>query len=206
MNQDVTAWLLCGGQGRRVGGQDKGLLPYHGRPLAQWVLRSLAPQTGAVHLNANRHSQAYAEMVQAQAASQTIQVLADDADVAGFLGPLAGILTGLRRTKTPWLMVAPCDCPRLPADLVERLHQDARRHGADIAVPVTPSTAAAEPDHHWVCALIHARCAASLEAAIRSGERRVGRWVQSQRWVATAFPDAGAFVNVNTLESLHAGA
>ncbi|MDE2401730.1 MAG: molybdenum cofactor guanylyltransferase [Burkholderiales bacterium] len=183
-----------------MGGVDKGLQPYQGRPLADWVLDALSKQLCAVNLNANRHLPQYADLL--RGVQPMAEVWPDDPDIAGSLGPLAGILTGLRRSRTPWLMVASCDAPHIPKDLVERLHQSAVAQGADIAVPVT-TTPQGDTHHHWVCALIHTRCKPSLEAALSSGERRVGRWIQSCAWVGVSFAAPADFTNINTLEALH---
>ena len=50
----VIGLLLAGGQGRRVGGRDKGLLPWRGRPLAAWGYQALAAVTPQVFISANR--------------------------------------------------------------------------------------------------------------------------------------------------------
>ncbi|RZI83227.1 MAG: molybdenum cofactor guanylyltransferase [Rubrivivax sp.] len=201
---EVTGWVLCGGEGRRMGGANKGLQPYRGRPLAAWVIDALSAHTDVLHLSANRDTTAYAALL--RDLPNAGQVWPDDTDVSGdargSLGPLAGILTGLRRASTPWLMVAACDTPALPATLVQQLHRHAQTTGADIAVPLTT-----DPDgqqrHHWTCALIHTRCLASLEAALPSGERRVGKWVQSCGWIGVSFDHPAAFININTAETLH---
>ena len=118
------------------------------------------------------------------------------------LGPLAGLLTGLRHCDTPWLLSASCDSPHLSPQLVERLVQAATDQQAEVAVPTT-----CDPDgtvrHHWVCALIHQHCRASLESALQQGERRVGQWIKSCRWISVSFDDPAAFMNINTLETLH---
>jgi molybdopterin-guanine dinucleotide biosynthesis protein A len=200
VRSEVTGWVLAGGEGRRMGGANKGLQIYRGQPLAHWVIHALTHQTGSVHVNANRELDHYAALL--QGLPDGGQVWPDDLDVSASLGPLAGILTGLRHVDTPWLMVAACDTPLLPDQMVERLHRHAMSANADIAVPVTVD-ASGEQRHHWTCALIHVRCLASLEAAIPPGERRVGKWVQSCAWIGVSFDEPAAFININTTETLH---
>lgn len=197
---DVTGWILAGGEGRRMGGVNKGLQRYNAQPLAWWVGQALAPQTSTWHINANRDHEAYAALL--GGGSRAPQVWPDDPDIGAALGPVAGILTGLRHATTTWLMTAACDTPKLPADLVARLHQHAVAHDADIAVPVTHD-ARGEAWHHWTCALVHTRARASLEAAVMQGERRVGHWVKSRPWIGVSFDDPAAFININTRETLH---
>lgn len=126
--------LLAGGRGQRMGGVDKGLLDWHGRPLAAWVLDALRPQVDAVWISANRNTERYATWGH--------PVLADtQLDPQGFGGPCAGVQTALQRLarqpeRWDWLWLAPCDMPRLPPDLAAALH--AARGSAPAILPRTP--------------------------------------------------------------------
>ena len=95
----LTGMILAGGKARRMGGQDKGLIPYQGRPLIAHVLERLEPQVQAILINANRSHDQYAQFGH--------PVIADAE--GGFLGPLAGILAGLRAAQTELLLCVPCD-------------------------------------------------------------------------------------------------
>lgn len=119
---DVTGLILAGGQGRRMGGRDKGLEPLAGRPLVAHVLDRLAGQLAGVMINANRHLDRYADYGDR---------LITDLE-GGYQGPLMGIYSGLRAADTPWVLVVPCDTPALPMDLVPRLV--AGLNDCDIAV------------------------------------------------------------------------
>lgn len=193
----VTGWLLAGGEGRRMQGQDKGLVDFNGRPLARWVLSSLRPQCRTLRISANRNQDRYEAMLGAGPGT----VWPDDPDLPAFSGPLAGIITAMRHTETDWLMLAPCDMPLLPGDLVPRLLAQARQTNADIVIPCTDS---GKPDahHHWVCGLIHKRVCPDTVNQFVNGERKVGRWVQTHRWSSAPFDDTKAFANMNTLETL----
>ena len=50
----VFGVVLAGGLGRRMGGADKGLLTWRGRPLAQGIAARLAPQVAAVATDSGR--------------------------------------------------------------------------------------------------------------------------------------------------------
>lgn len=185
-----------------MGGVDKGLQPYRGQPLAAWALQSLMGQLGThVRINANRNLPLYHALLQAHGVGDE-EPVPDDIDLQGALGPLAGMLTGLRHTHTPWLMCIPCDTPSLPADLCSTLMHAAIEHEAHLAVPMT-QTPLGELRPHWACVLIHRCSEAALDDAIRKGERRVGKWIQTQRWIGVSFPDPNAFLNINSLEVLH---
>src|SRR6478735_5870112 len=108
---DITGLVLAGGQGSRMGGVDKGLQPFRGRPMVAHVIERLAPQVHSILVNANRNPEAYAEFGH--------RVVSDE--IEGFAGPLAGFERGLAHATTPFLVTVPCDSPFLPTDLVERL-------------------------------------------------------------------------------------
>jgi molybdopterin-guanine dinucleotide biosynthesis protein A len=203
----ITGCLLAGGEGRRMNGQDKGLLLYQGRPMADWVLQALAAQTSTLMVSANRHAPAYAELLRQHHPEPPGQLNApgiwpDDADLPPFSGPLAGILTALRRCQTDWLLAVPCDVPHIPIDLAARLMAEVASSGSDIVVPRTFSSQG-EERLHWVCALIHKRVCPQTEALFVTGERKMGNWVRAFRWAGVSFPDEAAFTNMNTLETLH---
>lgn len=192
-----------------MGGVDKGLQTWRHKPLARWVIDALLPQVQGVGISANRNLQDHEQLLRDafQAASNfgNLGVRPDDADLPARSGPLAGILTGLRHSPTDWLQLAACDTPRLPRDLVEQLACAALAAGADIAVPCTEESNASgnlETRPHWTCALVHKRVTPGLAAAFVKGDRKVGQWIQSQRWVAVSFAPASDFENMNTLETL----
>jgi len=178
-----------------MGGINKGLQPWRGQPLVWHVARRLAPQVGTLTLNANRDIEAHTAL--------GWPCQPDDPELPPHQGPIVGLLTGLRHARTPWLQLAPCDSPQLPADLVERLRRAALEAGADIAVPVTPDGDARGPRHHWTTALVKTDLAAALHAALQTGERRMRGWMTQTHWIGVSFADPVAFLNINTLETLH---
>ncbi len=206
LSMPVSLCLLAGGEGRRMGGQDKGLVHWCGAPMAQAVLQRMAPQASSVCISANRNAQAYAELWHAGVAAPPdaeAPVWADAPDLPPRSGPLAGMLTALRQMQGEWMQFVPCDSPRLPTDLIARLLDAALAADADIVVPQTldePDT----PRQHWVCALAHRRALPSLEAQFAQGERKVSRWMGTRPWRSVFFEDADAFANINTMETPHA--
>src|SRR5215831_12523728 len=108
---EVTGVVLAGGQGSRMGGVDKGLQPFRGKPMVEHVVARFAPQVDELLINANRNLDAYARLGH--------RVIADE--IEGFAGPLAGFERGLAHAKGALVVTAPCDSPFLPLDLVARL-------------------------------------------------------------------------------------
>ncbi|OWQ91465.1 hypothetical protein CDN99_09945 [Roseateles aquatilis] len=88
----TTALILCGGRATRMGGVDKPLQAFQGRPLARHVLDRIAPQTGGrVLISANRHLDEYRRF--------GVPVLTDT--LPDFPGPLAGMLAGMTALAEP---------------------------------------------------------------------------------------------------------
>jgi molybdopterin-guanine dinucleotide biosynthesis protein A len=184
-SSSLVAVVLAGGQGRRMGGADKGLVEYRGRPLVEWTLAALAPQVDEIVISANRNLERYA--------AYGHRVLPDT--LPDYPGPLAGVLTALGAVPAGWLLVAPCDSPRLPADLAARLLQAAERENVPLAV------AADEVRVHHTCFLVRTDQRDNLGAFLARGERAVRHW-QAGLASATVRFDAAAFANLNQPDDL----
>ncbi len=112
-----------------------------------------------------------------------------------FAGPLIGVLSGLRRARTEWVAIVPCDAPRLQRDLVQRLADAASNAAA------TAACARVNDQLQPVFALVKADSSDNLAAAIAAGERAMHRWLKSLDVVAVDFDDARAFTNINQVDA-----
>ena len=183
----VTGIVLAGGQGSRMGGVDKGLQPFRGRPMVAHVIERLAPQVDELLVNANRNPEAYARFGH--------RVIADE--IPGFAGPLAGFERGLAHAAGERVVTVPCDSPFLPPDLVARLAAGLEAGHAEIAVARTGEQA------HPVFCLMRREVLGSLQAFLGSGQRKIDRWYAALRVAEVAFDDEpDAFLNINTREEL----
>ena len=188
--RQITGLVLAGGEGRRMGGADKGLQTLRGQPLAWHALQRLAPQVGPRIVCANRHAEAYAAF--------GVPVIADG--TPGFAGPLAGLLAGARHCSTPWLLTVPCDTPHFPVDLAARLADAVCAMEATVAMAATSDDGRVQPQP--VFCLLAAALAPDLAACLAEGGGSIARWAQRHRCAEVLFDDADAFNNVNTLEEL----
>jgi molybdopterin-guanine dinucleotide biosynthesis protein A len=181
----VSGVVLAGGQGRRMGGVDKGLKVLRGKAMAQWALERLAPQVDEILINCNQNLDAYARF--------GYRLVPDE--IGGFAGPLAGLHASLKAAAHPLVVTVPCDSPFLPSDLVSRLQQHLNKN--DLAVAKTGD----QP--HPVFSLVRKDVLDNLEAFLRSGGRKIDAWYASLATVEVSFDDeADAFRNINTLEEL----
>lgn len=194
----ISGIVLAGGQSRRMGGGDKGLLELAGRPMLEHVIDRLSPQVGSVAINANGDASRFAPF--------GLPVVADT--VTGFVGPLAGVLAGMRwagehAPAARWIVTAAGDAPMLPRDLVTRL--TAAVDGRDTAIALARSAG----ELHPVIGLWPIALADDLEQALQDGLRKVLHWTDRHGTVAVDFPfvrigdiDIDPFFNANTPHEL----
>src|ERR1035437_4559004 len=184
-SKPITGLILAGGQGRRMGGVDKGLQNFRGKRLVDHVYERLAPQVGGIIINANQNHDAYK--------SFGVRVVSDA--IGNFAGPLAGLHAGLSVSRRPYLASVPCDSPFLPEDLVERLMARLNESGAELAVAKTGD----QP--HPVFCLARRGVLEHLTNFLKGGGRKVDAWYASLTVVEVNFDDqAEAFSNINTFE------
>jgi molybdopterin-guanine dinucleotide biosynthesis protein A len=179
----ITAVILAGGEGRRMGGEDKGLIEISGRRMVEHVLARIVPQVGRVIINANRNRTSYARLGHS--------VFSDELN--DFQGPLAGVATALAQIDTPFLLTLPCDSPAPPEDLAARLYRALETQQADIAVAHDGQRL------HPVFALLRRELLPSLRDYLAAGDRKIDLWFERHHSIAVDFADeAEAFLNVNS--------
>ena len=167
-------------------GTEKALIPFRGRLLVQHVIERLQAQVGSILLNTRSD--------QAPWPAFELPLVHDLVD--GFAGPLAGLQAGLAACTTDWLIMVPCDTPLLPLDLVDGLVRAQRETGVE-RLSVRRGDQA-----HPVFALVHRQVAADLADFLASGGRKIEDWLARGPWQQVDFADAGAFVNLNTMDEL----
>jgi molybdopterin-guanine dinucleotide biosynthesis protein A len=124
--------------------------------------------------------------------------------VAGFAGPLAGVLAGLdwaaaHAPGASHVVSAATDTPFFPADLVARLH--AAADGAQVPLACAASGGRAHP----VFGLWPLDLRADLARAVaEEGVRKVDQWTARHGIALAEFDDAAGdpFFNINTPQDL----
>ncbi len=188
--------ILAGGQARRMGGGDKGLLDLVGQPLLAHVIARAEPQVAGLALNANGDPDRFAGF--------DLPVLADS--VAGYPGPLAGVLAGLDWAAgqgAESIVTMAADTPFFPCDLVPRLLLASEGMAVPLVLAATPDPGRGQVRHPtfglWPVALRD-----DLRAALNEGVRKVVIWTDRHDGREAVFPVDGfdPFFNVNTPEDL----
>lgn len=193
--------ILAGGQSRRMGGGDKGLLPLAGRPMLSHVIMRLAPQVDGLALNANGDPHRFSDF--------GLTVIADP--IEGFAGPLSGVLAGmnwaaLQHPDASHIVTAAGDTPFFPEDLVERLTATANGN------PDCVVLAGSGGHRHPVFGLWPVALRNDLAAWMTETETyKVLAWVRRHHNAVAEFPlhvtrsgPLDPFFNVNTREELAA--
>lgn len=180
--------ILAGGQGQRMGGVDKALVPLAGAPLLAHVIARFEPQVERLALSANGDAARFARF--------GLPVLPDGPGA----GPLAGVLAALRWAAplgATAVLSAPVDGPFLPGDLCPRLCLAAESAPEGLAV------AQAGGRLHPTYGLWPVGLAGPLAAFLMSGAKpKVMDFVAAHGATEARFAEGSGFDNLNTPEDL----
>jgi molybdopterin-guanine dinucleotide biosynthesis protein A len=200
----ITGVILAGGQSRRMAPAfagapgDKGLLDLSGKPMLRHVLDRLRPQVARMVINANGDP--------ARFAAFGLPVVPDS--IEGFVGPLAGVLAGMRWSaarapEATHIATVSADAPFLPLDLVDELADALKGREQAIAI------AASDGELHPVIGLWPVSLADDLEQSLKAGVRKVLVWTDRHGTMPVDFPfiemkgrRIDPFFNANTPEEL----
>ncbi len=181
----ITGVVLCGGQGSRLGGIDKGLIMYRERTLVCHALAALSCVAATRLINANRNLEAYTRL--------GFPVITDPTQ--DYPGPLAGILAAFNYATTPFVLTLPCDMPLMDGDALNRLIS-AWNPGSSEIVTVSDGIRL-----HPVVALLDTRLKVSLEEYLANNQRKVETWFHNHYLTLADFSDRpDVLANLNTKE------
>jgi molybdopterin-guanine dinucleotide biosynthesis protein A len=190
-SEHITGLILAGGRAQRMGGIDKGLIPFHGKALIEFAINRLKPQVSTILINANRSITKYSHY--------GYPVLMDE--TPDFSGPLAGFSVGLKHCKTPYLLTSPCDSPLLPFDLAQKMAAELEGNNLELVF----ASSKEEDGKIWsqpVFCLMKSSLQDSLDAFLSKGDLKIDRWFKELRSGTVVFENPQAFANVNTPEEL----
>jgi molybdopterin-guanine dinucleotide biosynthesis protein A len=192
-SDQITGLILAGGRAQRMGGIDKGLIPFHGKPLIESTISRLKSQVSTILINANRNITKYSHY--------GYPVFMDE--TPDFSGPLAGFSVGLKHCKSPYLLTSPCDSPLLPIDLAQRMATELESKNLDLVC----ASSREEDGKVWaqpVFCLMRSSLQDSLNAFLSKGDLKIDHWFKELKSGTVVFEISQAFANVNTPEELEA--
>ncbi|AYF87352.1 molybdenum cofactor guanylyltransferase MobA [Pseudomonas sp. JS3066] len=176
--------LLSGGRGQRLGGRDKGLVEWCGRPLIAWLHERVRPLTDDLIISCNRNAEQYAAW-----ADQLVQ---DDSP--DYPGPLAGIRAGLAVAHHDQVLILPCDAPQVDDTLI-----------ASLLAAACERPVMVRQGELWepLFCVLPRRVLPILEAGWQAGERSPQRILRQLDPVAVVCPEGDPrLANLNTPDLL----
>lgn len=186
----ITACILAGGEGRRVGRQNKGLLPFKNKPLIQHVINHIQSSVTSILISANHQIEQYRTL--------GFPVYPDLAEWKN-KGPLAGVLSLYPHipSNSEYLLIVPCDTPFLPEDLVPSLTKALKtRPDLLIAYAATPTMI------HPSIFLCKPYTNDYLANHLNQNHYSLKSWILSHPNIKVQFTDEHAFTNINDLNTL----
>lgn len=190
MMDRIGGVLLAGGLATRMGGGDKGFKTVDGQPIIERVIACVATQVDQLVINANGEAARFDHL--------GLPVVPDP--VAGHVGPLAGILAGMRALSGyDYMLSVPTDTPFLPQDLVARLMVPINEGKAQIAIARSGGY-----DHPVVGIWPTALKDELAHALVKEDVRKMKRWIAQYRYqtVEWTLEDLDPFFNANHPEDL----
>jgi molybdopterin-guanine dinucleotide biosynthesis protein A len=189
-----SAVILYGGKSARMGA-DKGKLEFRGKPLFQWVLESISQVVDEIVLSVSHEEQI-----------ELIDIVTYDVSIAlderPGLGPMGGLLSGIRKARGEYVAVTPVDAPLISPQLYELLFEKVKGNGA--AVPKIRGywepLVAVYKGNAMISAIGRAIAGDTLD--IRSTFPHLDIVEVKQHEIEAIDPDLLSFNNINTMKDL----
>ncbi len=183
--KNITAVIVAGGKGARMGGRDKGLIKLNDKTIVEHIIEKISPQLDRIIINANRNQEEYRQY--------GYPAIKDS--LPGFPGPLAGMLTALESSDTDFIITLPCDGPHLTDNFVSKMSQALAESKAEIAVAHDGKRM------QQMYALIPVYLHADLAVFLRHDNRAVKDWFAQHSIILVDFSESPEmFININSKE------
>lgn len=188
-DSDVTGVILAGGKSTRMG-YNKALALLNGKPLIEFVLENLEEVTQSVMLSVGSDSFEYKGALVVP-------------DLYPDLGPLGGIYSALKFSRTNLNLILSCDMPLVSASFLALLANEARQHQAAVTLPV-------DKDGYWqpLCAVYRKDALSALHEALLSADlsllkvvREIDSWVLPYQESNPVFHNM-SFLSINSPDTL----
>lgn len=100
-------------------GQDKASTVFNGKPLVQWSIDALTPLCTEILVCSNNPEHTFKNTKRIE-------------DAPNVFGPLAGLLSGLKASKTQLNLVLACDTPNVTTEVLQEMLQTIKQQDAII--------------------------------------------------------------------------
>ena len=185
----ISGMILSGGMSRRMG-SDKSLKKINNKKLVKLVLDKVSKQVDYAFINSNKLTKKNINI--------NIDIIKDCLE--GHLGPLVGILTGIKwlnkKKGFNFLVSFPVDSPFFPDDLVSRFQKYSENY--DIII------ANSKNRNHPVFSMWNLNLEKELEQSIKNGVRKIEDFTRKKKTKVVKFTNIeyDPFFNINTADDL----
>jgi molybdopterin-guanine dinucleotide biosynthesis protein A len=118
----LTGIILSGGKSSRMG-LEKGLVDFRGKPLITYAIEALKPIADTLIISANNRLDEYGQY--------GYEIFQDEIKE---VGPIGGLYTVLKNSKTEINLVLSCDMPFVTTELLEYLFRNMQQNDVVVAV------------------------------------------------------------------------
>lgn len=181
MEKNITGIILAGGKSSRMG-TDKGFIKLNDITFTQHIINNLSPFVDEIIIVSNNSD--YDQF--------NVKRIPDN--VSNF-GPVAGVYTGLKKSKTDYNLIISCDTPKVDIDVFAPLLKE-RDNNYDIVQYIADSRTTP------LIALYHKKCLPVFKLALRNKIHQL-RFVVKQLDCKTLVASdiiKEKIVNINTLK------
>ncbi len=193
--------ILAGGEGKRMDGEDKGLVFYNNKPLIKSVIEKIEPQVNNIVISANRNIDHYKKF--------GYPVVNDSASNQGnnkniYQGPMAGIAAALPQCKNEWVFIIACDMPLISDTIVSQLEASLKTDDFKVNNRNNQKTIAiAEVNEKFQLAiLINKNLLPSIQLSLKNDQLKLMQWVNSNKIASVSFSTETEFRNINYFKDL----
>lgn len=110
ISKDISAYVLCGGKSVRMQ-EEKGLVLYKGKPFIRWIIEAIMPITSNIILVTSNGDYSLVGLPMIE-------------DIHADKGPVGGIYTALKHSKTQRNLILSCDVPKINTELLCKLTEE----------------------------------------------------------------------------------
>jgi len=204
MNTNATkpdCIILAGGEGKRMNGEDKGLVLYKNTPLIESVINKIKPQVDNIIVSANRNIEHYKKLGYPVVTDSTSN---QENNKNIYQGPMAGIATALPLCKNEWVFIIACDMPLISDTIVSQLENSLDIHNLQTGNRDNQTTIAiAEVNKKFQLAmLLNKNLLSSIQLSLKNDQLKLMQWVTSNNISPVSFSTENEFRNINYFKDL----
>ncbi len=186
--------ILAGGEGKRMDGEDKGLVFYNNKPLIKLVIEKTEPQINNIVISANRNIDRYKKFGY-PVINDLVSNQEDNKNI--YQGPLAGIAAALPFCTTEWVFIIACDMPLISNNIVSQLTGEIKNNTETKNIVIAEINKSLQ-----LAMLLNTNLLFSIESSLKNNQLKLMQWVKSNPVEVIKFTNENEFKNFNYFKDL----